>query len=578
VTASLAPAALPARLHDLEARFGDPFAPDNPLGFVPILDADERGEMFAAGEQALHDYGLNAEFVPAELGGRLTRLDHLVEIMRSVYRRDPCLGLGYGASSFIAGVNIWTAANEEQRRAAAGLLLGNKRIAVAYHELAHGNDMAHTEFSALPSAEGLLLNGRKEVISNIGRAEAVVIFARTSARPGSRSHSQVLVDTSRIPAERVRHLPRYRTTGMRGVQLGGIEFRDCPLPADAILGAPGQGLETALRSFQVTRTTLVSMFTGVVDSGLRTTLRHARDRRLYGRAAAELPHVRSVITGAFSDLLTADCFATVATRALHLLPAETSIYAQAVKFFVSKVLMDAMTRLSSVLGAHFYIREGASGLFQKLLRDIQPAGFGHAARAACQVSLMPQLPLLARRSWLHDGSAPAELFRPGADLPPLDFGRLAISAGGRERLSTSLAGGLAAMPDDTSPAGTELRSYGEHFAEELVRLAEECTTLSPAELSVTASSHTYDLATRYVRVLVAAACFETWRHARADGDPFLGDPAWAAAALHRLRAPLGAPPPALPEHLEESLWHELSVRYDRSLAFGLMPRPLAGSG
>jgi alkylation response protein AidB-like acyl-CoA dehydrogenase len=573
VTTAPAAPALPSRLYTLDRLLGDPADPANPLGRTAVLAADERGEMFSEGEAALHEYGLNAEFVPAAFGGRLTRLDHLVDLMRTVYRRDPCLGLGYGASSFIAGVNIWTAGSDEQCRAAAAHLLGGRRVAVAYHELAHGNDMARTEFSALPSGDGrLLLNGRKEVITNVQRAEAVVVFARTSTAPGSRSHSQVYVDKSRLPAGRTTYLPRFRTTGMRGVQLGGVEFRDCPLPATAVLGAEGRGLETALRSFQVTRTTLVSMSTGIVDTALETTLRHVRGRHLYGRTAADIPHVRSMLTGAFSDLLTADCFATVATRALHLLPSETAIHGQAVKYFVSKALMDAMNRLSSVLGAHFYLREGPSAIFQKMLRDIQPVGFGHAARAACQVSLLPQLPLLARRSWLGDAVAPAELFRPGADLPPMDFRKLAVTAGGRESLSTTLAAALAAMPEGGGRAYTALRVQGEHFSQELVRLARECAVLSAGELSVAASSYTYDLTTRYVNVLVAAACFETWRQARLTGDPFLSDPVWAAAALHRLNGPLGGPPPSLPPYLEGPLWERLLERFDQSQGFGLIPR------
>ncbi|MFD5715677.1 acyl-CoA dehydrogenase, partial [Streptomyces pharetrae] len=120
--AAPAPAPLPARLDALAAVLGDADDPANPLGDRAVLDADERGEMLTAGEEALHAFGLNAEFVPADLGGRLTRLDHLVDVMRAVYRRDPCLGLGYGASSFIAGVNVWTAGDDTQRRAAAALL------------------------------------------------------------------------------------------------------------------------------------------------------------------------------------------------------------------------------------------------------------------------------------------------------------------------------------------------------------------------------------------------------------------------------------------------------------------------
>ncbi|MFD8641056.1 acyl-CoA dehydrogenase [Streptomyces zaomyceticus] len=563
----------PVRMGALDALLGDPDDPANPVGSAAVLDADERGEMLAAGEDALQAYGLGAEFVPAGLGGRLTRLDHLVDVMRAVYRRDPCLGLGHGAASFIAAVNIWTAGDDRQRAEAARLLRGGGRIAVGYHELAHGNDMARTEFTALPRGDRLVLDGRKEVITNARRADALVLLARTSTAPGSRSHSQVYVPVADVPAGRLTHLTRYRTTGMRGVQLGGLRFDSCPLPATSVLGGtPGRGLETALRSFQITRTTLVSMSVGIVDTALDIALRHVRNRRLYGRTAADLPHVRSVLTGVHVDLLTADALATVATRALHLLPGETAIHAQAVKYVVSGILMEAMNRLSGVLGAHFYLREGPSALFQKLLRDIQPVGFGHAARAACQVSLLPQLPLLARRAWREHRTPPAALFAPGEELPPLDFGALALSAGGRESLSTSIAAALAGLPDGTGTAYGLLRAHAERFAREPARLAEECAALDPGELSVAASPYAYDLTTRYTTLLTAASCLGIWSWARRTGVPGLSEPDWAAAALHRLSTPRGAAARALPRPLEDALWERLVERHRTGGGYTLLPR------
>ncbi|MFD0392028.1 hypothetical protein ACFQ3Z_01690 [Streptomyces nogalater] len=175
---------VPERVAALDRLLGDPADPANPVGTRAVLDADERGEMPTAGERALDAYGLNAEFVPPEYGGLLTRADHLVEVMRTVYRRDPVLGLGYGASSFIAGVNVWTAAGTEQATRVADLLLGGHRVAVAFHELAHGNDMTGTEFTAAADGAHLRLSGRKEVVTNISRAKALVVLARTDPRPG----------------------------------------------------------------------------------------------------------------------------------------------------------------------------------------------------------------------------------------------------------------------------------------------------------------------------------------------------------------------------------------------------------
>ncbi|MFE5093329.1 acyl-CoA dehydrogenase [Streptomyces sp. NPDC056638] len=569
------PRAFPHRADAIEQHLGDPRDPGNPLGFRHILAADERAEMFADGERALDAYGLGAEFVPTQYGGRLTRLDELVEIMRSVYRRDPCLGLGYGASSFIASVNVWTAGSEEQRRRVADLLLRNRKVAVAYHELAHGNDMVGTEFEALPGPDGqLLLNGRKEVVTNIQRADAVVLFARTDRRPGSRSHSQLLLDKAWLPEDGRCYLPRFPTVGMRGVQLGGMEFKDFRLPADTLLGQPGHGLETALRCFQITRTTLVAMFTGILDTALRTAVRHLSSRTLYGRPAIDLPEVRSVLAATYADLLLCDAFSTVATRAIHLVPAETAIYSSAVKYFVSKVLMDAMHRLSTLLGSHFYVREGEHAIFQKLLRDNQLAGFGHAARAACQMSLLPQLPLLARRSWQGAEPLPEDFFRLDAELPPVPFDRLVVSASGRERLSSSLAANLAAQPG-LGAAFPGIRAIGGELAEDLRRLADECASLPPTELTVAAGSASYDLTHRYVNVLAGAACVGLWRGNQQDRDPFIVDPAWLASALARIPLRPDGPPARLPDALERLMFDELMKCHESDTSLGLVRRGLA---
>ncbi|MEU0208176.1 acyl-CoA dehydrogenase [Streptomyces canus] len=563
-----APAA--AAVADLERRFGDPWDPGNPTGHAAVLAADEAGEMLAAGERLLDDYRLNAAFVPPELGGRLTRLDHLIEVLRVVFRHDPGLGLGYGASSLIPAVNVWTAGDERQRRRMADVLLAGGRAVSGYHELAHGNDFARAEFSALPGDDGRLrLNGRKEVIANARRAEAMVLFARTSTAPGSRSHSQLFVEKADLPPGVPIHLPRFHSAGMRGVQLGGLEFRDCPVPADAVLGAPGLGVETALRSFQITRIALPAMTAGILETGLEVTARFAEERVLYGRSLAEMPYIRSILADAFTDLLICDCLATVTARSVHLLPGETSLYASAAKYFVATLLMDAMDALSRVLGAQFYLRDGGYGIFQKHLRDLAPAGFGHAARVACLSTVLPQLPRLARKGWLDDTQPPAGVFRLGADLPPLPFERLSVGSGGRDSLSASLSAALGSPELDG-----ELRHLVSVIAVEQDDLRRECAALTPVDLSVAARPEALRLAGRYAAVLAAVACVNVWLHNRDRHDAFLGEPHWAVAALGRIAERVGRDPGQRSPHLTERLSAEVLARHRDRRGFGLSNRPL----
>ncbi len=552
---------------DLGRLLGDPWDTANPVGFAAVLAADERGEMLAEGEKLLDAYGLGAEFVPPGLGGRFHRLDRLIGTMRTVVRRDPTLAYGYGMSSLMAAVNVWTAGRAEQAQEVAGLLLDNHKLACAYHELDHGNDLARAEFSARVSGAGLRLNGRKEVVTNIDRATALLLFARTGDRPGSRNHSQLLVRPTDLPSQSVRHLPRHPTSGVRGVPLSGMEFHDCPLPADAVVGALGQGLETSLRAFQITRIVLPGMALGVVETALEIVLRYARGRRLYGRPMLDLPYVRGVIAEAFADLLLCDGLTTVAARALHLLPDEASVHAAAVKYLVPRILMAATGRLATLLGSGFYVREGDSALMDKLLRDVQPAGFVHASGAICQMTMLPQLPALARRSWRSSDPAPDGVFRLHDALPPVPYQELTVRARGRDHLAPSVVTGLDLVPD--TEEHRRLRHLGAVFSGELDELAGDCADLTPPEQSVTASHASYELTARYAAVLAAGSCLSLWAHGQQDADPFLRDPGWVTAALTRLIAHRRAQLTTLPDDLREHLIDELIRRESTGASFGL---------
>jgi alkylation response protein AidB-like acyl-CoA dehydrogenase len=556
----------------LEALFGDP-TEDGPLGNAAILASDERGELLAAGERALHEYGFNAEFVPEALGGRFRTAEGLVQTARAVFRRDSALGIGYGVTSLIAAVPVWTSGRPHEQERLARLLLAGRRASACYTELPHGADFTRTELTARTVDDRLLLNGRKDLVNNVTRADAVLVFARTDDRPGSRSHSYVLAETAALPADRVSFGPRYHATGVRGCLLGGVEFRDCPIPTDSVVGELGGGMETALRAFQATRAVLPGMMVGVLDSQIRTVARFSLARRLYGRAVADLPQTRAVLAGAFLDLLIADSLAGVAARALHLLPRQTHVLGAAVKYLVPTLLQDASYQLSILLGARCYLREGEYAIFQKHMRDLPVVMLAHASSAVSLASIVPQLAVLARKAW--DGAAqPAEeLFRLGEPLPALDFSRLALPGHGEDDLCSWLrAAGreLAGEP--------ELAQLCAAFVAELDYLRERCRQIPPKDRTVVAGRASFTLATRYTVVLAAAACLGVWRHAPAGA--FHGDPAWVIGALRRLADRLGrrsgSRRPGESADNDRRLCAELLERLDGARSLDLADRRLAG--
>ncbi|AVH55793.1 MULTISPECIES: acyl-CoA dehydrogenase [Streptomyces] len=560
----------------LETLLGDPWDTGNPLGYEAVVAADEAARLPSGGERLLDSYGLGAEFVPASLGGRLRDIDTMARGLRPLFRRDGALGLGYGVTSFMAAVNVWTSGDPQQQRWLADTLLKGGKAAVCFHELAHGNDFGQQEFTARPDTGSLVLDGRKEVINNIGRAQALVLFARTSPGAGSRSHSLLLVDPSALRPASMRPMPRFATVGVRGCELGGVEFTGCRVPGTSVIGPAGSGMETALRAFQITRAALPSMALGTLDTQLRVTVRFAQERRLYGGSVAGLPHARSILAHAFADLLTTDCLTTAACRALHLLPGAAGLYAAAAKYLGPRILLDAADALSVVLGARHYLREGQYAIFQKHLRDLPVLSLGHAGPLACLASVVPQLPGLARQSWTTEGSPPPDsLFAAGDPLPPLRYDRLALSARGQDPLGAAWPALGRAVVRESGEGDGHLGALVGLLTDRFTELTRRCAELPRKERTVTAGPQGFGAAERYAVLLAAAACAGTWLHARRRSDAFLGGTAWLTAALHRQAARLGAAPGHLPITVEDELLRELFERHDRRAGFDLDCLPLA---
>ncbi|MEV5880266.1 acyl-CoA dehydrogenase [Streptomyces sp. NPDC052101] len=558
----------------LENLLGDPYDPANPHGLHALFTADDRRTPPAETEALLAATGLGAEFVPAEHGGLLTRADLLARALRPVFRRDVALGFGHGITSLFATGAVWAAGSPAQRHDLARLLLGGGRATILHHELAHANAILRDEFTALPEPRrgGYRLDGRKDVIINASRADAQVVYARTDTARGPHSHSVFLLDPAEAQPGTMRHLPRVETTGMRGVLFSGLEFAGRPVPGDALVGRTGDGVPLALRTFQVNR----SVICGVVIAAADTVLRSAVRAATTGRSGPVARRWHKALTGVFADLLACDSMATVALRALSLLPDRAHVFAAAVKYVVPDLLRENLDELATVLGGRGYQHGSPEyGSLDKLVRDLPVAGLGHAGTASCQAVIVPQLRTLAEHAWFAEEEPPPELFREGAELPPLDYSVLGI-AGGGDFMAASLVGSAARLASARGVGGqiAALAELAEAFVVELRALRETCRRLPPSAASASASPAVCVLSDRYSLIVSAAAVLGIWEGQ--DGtDPFLADPGWAVLALSRIGERLGIPVPDLPDGCTRHVLDELIRRYRAGLSFDLDATVLA---
>ncbi len=185
-------------------------------------------------------------------------------------------GLGSGA---IAIAGSAAQRNDYLPRVASGEAIA----AFALSEADSGSDVAAIATTARRDGAHFVLDGSKTWISNGGIADFYVVFARTGEAPGTRGLSAFVVDAG-IPGfsvgERIEIIAPHPMATLR--------MSGCRVPADRLLGAPGEGFKIAMRTLDIFRTSVGAAALGFARRALHEALQRARTRRLFGQMLSDL--------------------------------------------------------------------------------------------------------------------------------------------------------------------------------------------------------------------------------------------------------------------------------------------------
>ncbi|MBT2491906.1 acyl-CoA dehydrogenase family protein [Streptomyces sp. ISL-96] len=562
-----------ALTEELEGRLGDPRDAARTLSFARLAELDRAEAFPAAACRELDAIGLPKWFVPERLGGALRSGEELSQIIRTLGRRDFTVALAH-TKTYLGAVCAWVAGTPEQARHLAGRVLDGAVVSLALTEQAHGSDLLAGELTAVPTARGgYRLDGEKWLINNATRADLVTVLARTGPKGGARAFSLLLVDKSRLPKTVWHPVPALPTHGVRGADISGISFTGAEIPADALIGAEGEGLEIILKGFQITRTLCSAMTLGMADQALRIGVGFAEDHRLYGRPLVELPQAGRTLTEAYADLLAVEAVSLVATRGIQTLTAEQSVVSAVVKYLVPTIGDEVIATVRQVLGARaMLVADHADGTFQKIERDHRIVGIFDGSTVVNLNYLINQFPVLVR-GWRdsHCDSAGVEAAaRLDAPAPELDPALLTLYA----RTGCSIVQSLpSVVPKVCERApGTAVAAQAEQILALAVELHRELAACRPSARKV--PERAFALAREYTLLYAAAAALHLWLHNPAGR---FCDSGWLEAVLTRLIRRLTGDPdlddadgPAL-----DRLLPTLRRQHAEGLLFSLLPCELA---
>ncbi len=204
--------------------------------------------------------------------------------------------------------NILLAGTAEQReRYLLPCIRGETWDCLAMTEPDAGSDLRGMRANARPDGADWVLNGTKHFISHADIAGFVIAFMATgeeeTARGRKKTITAFLVDRD-TPGLTVR--PGYRNVSHRGYSNSVLEFDDCRVSADQVLGTVGEGFDLANRWLGATRLQVAATCLGRADRALGHAVSYAAQRQQFGQKIGKFQGVSFKLADMATELRAAE--------------------------------------------------------------------------------------------------------------------------------------------------------------------------------------------------------------------------------------------------------------------------------
>jgi alkylation response protein AidB-like acyl-CoA dehydrogenase len=264
---------------------------------------DERRSLPPALVSDFAEVGLLGLQVPRRYGGQDLSYADMNRVFTQLGAIDANLAVFCAVHNTLGIAPILFSANEEAKRdVLPRLVTGQALTTSAISEPGIGSHLRGMTTSATMDADGsYTINGAKKWISLGGDARYVNVFARLRDQAGRhRGITGFLVD-SRTPGFGIG--PEMLTLGLRAVPQYDLTFHDMRVPGSALLGAEGDGANTAKAAFMEGRVALAAMTAGAAMRSLELAQRFAKGREVATGSLAENGRIREILAEAGAGVL-----------------------------------------------------------------------------------------------------------------------------------------------------------------------------------------------------------------------------------------------------------------------------------
>jgi len=308
------------------------------------------------GWQKCAEFGLISMGIPKDCGGMGAPLSDLLAVME---------GLGYGGTDqgllFSLNAHLWTVALPlaihgtlaQRSRFLPGLMNGSLIGANASTEDEAGSDVFSMRTQAVRDGDSYILNGSKTYITNAPIADLCVVYATIDSTLGPLGVTAFLVEATN-PGMYL-SLPM-KKMGLCSAQMGQITFKDCRIPAEAILGREGRGVKIFASAMEYKRGCILVPALGAMRRHIEACITHARTRYQFGQPIGK----NQAISHRIADMkvnLDAACELVYRVGRLKDAGKNVTMEAACAKLFVSEMHMKFSLDTLRIYGAQGYLAD-----------------------------------------------------------------------------------------------------------------------------------------------------------------------------------------------------------------------------
>ena len=331
---------------------------------LPVrAELDETEEFPWAIMKDLADSDLFRICVPEEydgLGGGCLEFCLVVEELSRI-----CSGVAvsYAATALGASILLVYGSAEQKQRYLPDIAAGKRLAAFALTEPTAGSDASNIKTTAEKTAEGYVLNGTKQFITNGGDAEIYTVIALTDKTKGARGASAFIVekDTPGFTFGK-----KEKKMGIRTSSTRELVFRNCTIPEENRIGREGMGFIMTMRVLDRSRPGIGAQAVGIAQGALEAAVDYAQDRIQFGHPIIAIPVVQNMLAEMATRVEAARLLVYAAARTIDSGAKDYTEVSSMAKVFASDTAMKVTTDAVQIFGGAGYMRDYP---VEKMMRD-----------------------------------------------------------------------------------------------------------------------------------------------------------------------------------------------------------------